>query len=639
MNTLYKNILAISLIASLMCIASCKEQGSTATVTPDTNAFDTHESQEELSAYLEYVLSEKDKTNGDVSSVSPDAPSSEPSEVSPSISAPADQVETNNQENNVDEGDIVKFADGRLIILRDQHLLVLDISGDRKNNPVILSDTELDVEFGSGNFGKGAWYDEMLIFGSRILLIAYRFNAQIVGQDGREPEERTGAIELLQFDLLQDGKLNNLKRIYIESSDYYSGATNYATRKTGNSLIVYSPFYARSFVDSEKIEAKIPYVLELVDARRKYFRRVAPAIDYSNIYKGSFDSSGFVLHTIYLFNMDNGIGSFDASAVLGDYARTYYVTDKHLYLDLGIWKRAERDVLNETSSFYKFNIDPGNVKLDKITEIPGVVPERFAMSESSDNIRLISEGGCVYQNEARNYSCNLYAASLKISDLSQVASHTLPINSYGMSSIRFNGDYAVISPRQVYFDSDDELFVADFTQAENMIVKSGVKITNLQLMQPYAGNKFLAIEYQSSSYEFSDIKIHILEVDGSGLHQRSSYVMSDGDSLWSESFWNDHAFFFDPEKDIFAIPYGVWEGPDSRWEYGVQYFFMGNDNLTTLGDGITQTGDTCYECWYGNSRVVRSADAYYNLLGRQLKVSEYNPTDMKVVEVNTLELF
>ncbi len=72
------------------------------------------------------------------------------------------------------------------------------------------------------------WYDEMLVFGDRVLITGYSYRQRrhrIVGVPARHG----------------DGRLRREGVFYMSSNDYYS-SSNYATRLIGDNLVIYTPF-------------------------------------------------------------------------------------------------------------------------------------------------------------------------------------------------------------------------------------------------------------------------------------------------------------------------------------------------------------------------------------------------------------
>lgn len=107
---------------------------------------------------------------------------------SPMAPAPGaeDESITNNQEEGVDEGGIVKAVGDYFVILRRGRLFtVRQGTGAQALRPVH------QVEAYAPGFTQGAWYDEMLAYGRRIVVIGYSY--------------AVGATEVVLFRLGDDG--------------------------------------------------------------------------------------------------------------------------------------------------------------------------------------------------------------------------------------------------------------------------------------------------------------------------------------------------------------------------------------------------------------------------------------------------
>jgi hypothetical protein len=129
---------------------------------------------------------------------------------------------TNNQTIGVDEGGIVKQIDRFLIVLQDGRLFSADL-GAGAGAPLRLAD-RIDVYRNREN--AASWYDEMLVFGDRILVTAYNY--------------REGASEITVIRMDRQGRLTREGRFLLSSNDYYS-TENYATRIVGDNLVFYAP--------------------------------------------------------------------------------------------------------------------------------------------------------------------------------------------------------------------------------------------------------------------------------------------------------------------------------------------------------------------------------------------------------------
>lgn len=135
----------------------------------------------------------------------------------PSSSA-ADTSITNIQNAGVDEGDIVKRVGDHLVVLQDGRLFSVDIGGGRmalSDRIDVYSDPKIDT-----------WYDELLVFGDRLLVTGYSY--------GRD------ASELASFRIDDRGRFTRDASFLLSSDDYYD-TDNYATRLVDGELVLYLP--------------------------------------------------------------------------------------------------------------------------------------------------------------------------------------------------------------------------------------------------------------------------------------------------------------------------------------------------------------------------------------------------------------
>src|SRR5205085_9990199 len=109
---------------------------------------------------------------------------------------------TNNQEANVDEGDIVKVRGNILVILRRGRLFTVSLAGGT------LRPIDMINAFPPGVSGEDDWYDEMLISGDQVVVIGYSY--------------ARGGTEINRFRLSPDGHIRFRDAYHLRSSDYFS---------------------------------------------------------------------------------------------------------------------------------------------------------------------------------------------------------------------------------------------------------------------------------------------------------------------------------------------------------------------------------------------------------------------------------
>ena len=188
---------------------------------------------------------------------------------------------TNNQMRNVEEGDIVKQIGHHLLVLQDGRIFVIDIRGGGGRR-LVLAD-RMNVYRDPRHH---MWYDEMLVFGDRILVTGYSY--------------REDATELSVFRLDQAGRLNREGVFYVSSNDYYD-SSNYATRLIGDNLVIYTPFSVASNRRLVQMAGRAPLVgrrerdealRRAVPVRRRRHLPAGPRLDNPTVHSVSVCRSG-----------------------------------------------------------------------------------------------------------------------------------------------------------------------------------------------------------------------------------------------------------------------------------------------------------------------------------------------------------
>jgi hypothetical protein len=217
---------------------------------------------------------------------------------------------TNVQTAGVDEGGIVKRAGDHLVILRRGRLFTVQVGGDQLQ-PVASIDA-----FAPGSDPSGAWYDELLISGSTLVVIGYSY--------------ARGGTEIGLFELGGDGAMSYRATYHLRSFDYYS-SRNYASRLIGRKLVFYSPTLLQPWG---------PSPLQVMPGFRRWrpgalpadFERILPA---TRIYRSDDDfdpAEPLALHTVTSCDLDAPTMRPESIAVLGPAGRVFYVSQGSVYV-------------------------------------------------------------------------------------------------------------------------------------------------------------------------------------------------------------------------------------------------------------------------------------------------------------------
>lgn len=131
---------------------------------------------------------------------------------------------TNNQEVDVDEGDIVKKIGDFLIVLRKGVLFSAYVGASNGTALELRSRVNVQENMKS----HGSWYDELLVYQDHVIVIGYSYEVD--------------ASELVFFELSEYGELTYQWTYFLPSNDYFDNE-NYATRVVDGNLVLMVPTY------------------------------------------------------------------------------------------------------------------------------------------------------------------------------------------------------------------------------------------------------------------------------------------------------------------------------------------------------------------------------------------------------------
>jgi hypothetical protein len=227
---------------------------------------------------------------------------------------------TNNQEAQVDEGDIVKATEELLIVLRRGRLFTI-----RHGHGGLVPASRCDVQPPGARWES--WYDEMLLHGDRVVVIGYSYHH--------------AATELGLFRLVAGGTIRHEATYLVRSGDYYS-SRNYASRLIGDRLVLYTPGHF------DPSSLRLPEVARW-DAARRRLESWRPLLAGVQIYRPVQATSWPTLHTIISCDLSRPSLRCGGHALLAPSARTFYVSRGAVYLWVG--PRAAEDERQAQPSF------------------------------------------------------------------------------------------------------------------------------------------------------------------------------------------------------------------------------------------------------------------------------------------------
>jgi hypothetical protein len=346
----------------LSIVVGCPHQGEKLRreeLQPITHArLERFESEDAFDDYLDKVSDLRDRATGSGGGLFGCAGNQDTGAEAPADPSSGDESVTNNQEEGVDEGGIVKAVDDYFVILRRGRLFtVRQGMGAQALMPVH------QVDAYAPGFTQGTWYDEMLAYGRRIVVIGYSYEV--------------GATELVLFRLEDDGRLTHEASHFLRSNDYYS-SRNYTGRLIGGTLVFYIP-HALSDEDD------LPSVGHW--KRRNDTSGWSKVLSKVDVYRPVQPALNPMLHTVVRCDLDAPEFTCSARAVMGPYSRTFYVSRDAVYVWVSggyeSWylEDAPDDEARPDAYLYRLPLDGGE---PTVLRTRGNPIDQFSFRESAD---------------------------------------------------------------------------------------------------------------------------------------------------------------------------------------------------------------------------------------------------------------
>lgn len=530
--------------------------------------------------------------------------------------AAADSI-TNVQTAGVDEGGIVKRAGDHLVILRRGRLFTVRIGGDTLQPQAMLD------AYAPGADPGGAWYDELLVSGSTVVVIGYSY--------------ARGGTEIGLFELGRDGSLAYRATWHLRSFDYYS-SRNYASRLVGRKLVFYTPMLLHPH----------GHPWEMRPAMRRWhpgatpdeFQRILPA---NRIYRtdDEFDpGEALALHTVTSCELGGPTLQCESSAVLGPAGRVFYVSAGSVY----VWTTSARrrfpgvpeswpdihrpqpPAPQPRSAVFRLPLDGGAPSALKTAGVP-IDPLSF-LEDGGHLTVLLRESGQgegMWGSERTRGAMALLRVPLSAFGDGRGAAqreHYQALPSPGGHDVqnRHVGDWLL------WGGSGGAWAMRPAQGGEPQPLSPGHAVERIEAMGPHA----VLVGNQGADLHFSAVRLDRRQVQLAGRHVQSG--ASQGET-------RTHGFFFRPAGDgdgVLGLPVldhgrvrqgGVYAG--GHGAAGVMFLRARDLSFSPLGrlesrpDGGANDGckASCVD-WYGNARPIFIGDRVFALLGYELVEGE-----------------
>jgi hypothetical protein len=561
---------------------------------------------------------------------------------------------TNNQMRGVEEGDIVKQIGHYLLVLQDGRIFVIDT---RAGNGRRLALAERANVYRNAN--EQMWYDEMLVFGERVLITGYSY--------------RNRATELSVFRLdTGSGRLAREGVFYLTSNDYYD-SSNYATRLIGDNLVIYTPFEVE---DMTRQTFRWPVVRRWRSNDERQIdidRHSRPLFNAAEIYRPVRPTEDPTVHTVSVCPLGEAAGERDlqcrTTAFVGPNRSQWYVTRTDAYL----WTASRTYPSYDPQSCDQPATFAGNSEAALLYRVPvdgaapgligarGVPPDQFSLHAAGGRFyALLKDRQRRCENEPDDEARLAYLDfplsqfSATVSNLGAERYTSLPgVKSHYIAN-RFTDRYLVYgslgrSRRGRSENATPPAYVLPVDRPQEV---RPLNVRHTVVRAEQAGNDIVLTGYRN----FRGLSVTLIDLDG-----RPRVAASVQLAQRFESEGRSHAFNSLIAADgsgVMGLPTISGEGASNRaaWRSSASDLsFITIDRrgrLTPVGElerrfnyrseDDDEDGIAGYECevscidWYGNSRPIFTDGRIFALTGTEL--IEGRIFEDEVVEVQRLNI-
>lgn len=524
------------------------------------------------------------------------------------------QTITNNQTDGVDEGDIVKAHGNHLVILRRGRLFTVAIH-DQELRPVAWINA-----FGPGMDPDSAWYDEMLIYQDRIVIIGYSY--------------RHNSTDIGVFRIDGYGRLSYEATYQLRSNDYYS-SRNYASRLIDGKLIFYTPLSLSGERDDFPAvrkwrEFSRPSAAE-VSNEQDEFQPIASARHIYRPARPLIESDDPTLHSVATCDLRKEEIKCDATVVIGPSGRTFYVSATAVYVWTGEEYWGNRESISP-GVLYRMPLDGSEPTALQVTGMP-IDQFSFAEIDGFLNVLVQSRGGGDRMWRSEVARGDLALLRVRVDGFGD---GTRRIQRQGYRPLdeldedcslhnRFVDDSLLYGCGNSWFNSEVTGSVLHIVNMRNNRVAQLALPHGVDRIEVMGSDGVVIGTDESESLHFSGINL-------SGAPRVvQQYVIKQA----AQGELRSHGFFYKPEKSggVLGLPIRGQGAPGYEHlteDSAAVVFLRNHDGLfgevgrlfaRPVNDENDDDADSCLaSCvdWYGNARPIFMSERVFALLGYEL---------------------
>lgn len=451
---------------------------------------------------------------------------------------------TNVQVKGVDEADVIK-TDGTYLYHATEHQVIISQAYPADSMKIVKQ-----IRYDGENFRPTELYvDEkyLVVIGAKEAK-AYSQKPQFGYMDSMP------TVAALVYDISNKEKIVKLRELELDG--FYI-----SSRKIGSSLYLISSRYVDAYPILEERNHQVQPMYFDSAVSDQYL-----SVSYTDMryFPDRVEPSFLMVGAV---NLDEK-KPMQVSTYLGT-GENVYASPRHLYVTVTKWEEDKqvkamngREIfrpsapVNQSSSIYKFDLEPGEVRYLGKGEVPGTILNQFSLDEHQEYLRIATTSGDLWRNDEHTSKNNLYVLDQNLEIKGKLEGIAPGERIY---SARFMGNRAYM----VTFKKVDPLFVIDLKQPEQPKILGALKIPGYSdYLHPYDENHVIGfgkdtMEAKNQSGNFAwyqGMKVALFDVtDVTRPKEKFKEIIGDRGTD-SELLSNHKALLFSKDKHLLAFP-------------------------------------------------------------------------------------
>lgn len=458
----------------------------------------------------------------------------------------SDHSDTNTQEENVDEADIVKTD--------DKYIYAMDSRGD-----IHIVDAESMEVTGEVTGISSADYQEMYVNGDTLQLIFQQeeymtYQGELETSSGTVRSSYSVPITTVKVETYDITDRSNPEK----TGSYSQDGAYLSSRRYDGCLYLYTSFTPDTGSTPSQLEYYVPRSnAEYIDCDNIYY----PVVDITE--ECSWNQKDFLVAGAV--QDENPETASDIMAVVSG-GETFYVSENNVYSAVTTWN--DQDTRTE---IVRIGYKDGRFIDGSTGSVSGELNNNFSMNEYDGNLRLVTttEGWDKDYTEY-NRDNGLYILDKDMTTIGKIENLA---EGEEIKSARFMGDTGYF----VTYENTDPLFSVDLSDPENPKITGKLKITGFsEYLHFYGQNRLLGIGWETDpdSGSTEGLKCSMFDIsDPSEVKEIDRIILKDVTDC--DALSNYRAILASVDKNLFGFAYGVYKntGAGNYYSYNGQDFY------------------------------------------------------------------